>query len=157
MDEKLLLPLLQDALSLVIPSSQHFDLSDPCSWNELARIRPKERAYVADELKKKIRLSRYDQYFDLHFLSGVKEWDRYALRLCFHAYWTAWNLILDRPKRIDPELDHWTQILEPMQARIGSADFVTRSIEVGLQILERRGVAPKLQRPILPGDRGYRR
>lgn len=83
------------------------------TWAEQQDVAPKEQVSIARRLKETLAHRKDCEHLSLAYgrFYGVQQ--TYAARLTVHAFWCAWNLYLDPPKKIDPDL---SLTLDPLRA-----------------------------------------
>lgn len=146
---------LIEALSRVLDPADHLRLSGPYGWKEKSEMPPRLMERQAQELRDAVWQDETDQWLGRWIRARrLDVWRLFAARLTYHAYWLAWNLVLDPPKKIDPELALWTSRLAPLRAMTGEAGFVCQSVRVGLDRLEYFQIPPKPLKAVTPGRRG---
>lgn len=144
--------LLHDALKV----DESLMLDGPMSWLEQKELKPADQIAIAADEKKRFEYAKLDADLELERWHHLESWRTYSLRLRYHAFWHAWNLVLDPPKKLDPILTRWTMPMLPLKAMLwkDSPDRIAQSVRVGMSRLEYLGIPPKPLAAVVPGSRG---
>ena len=150
MTNNLLLAQLELAFEKVIPRKLWDVLSGPESWEEKTKLAKQHRMSQALKLKRD-----YVRHDNLEVL-GTDLWSDYQFRLCYHAWWRAWNIVLDPPKVLNESVTRWTSELLSLKDQVirGNLQAISHALKLSLSRLEYLEVPPKHLSPTIRGSRG---